>query len=53
MDLQQMPVIIALERVGGGTVVRFADGRCVFFSALLLGKMVDKGTLLDESASSW
>lgn len=53
MDLQQLPVIIALERVGGGAVVRFADGRCVFFSALLLGKMADEGTLLDERATSW
>lgn len=53
MELPQIPAIIALERVGGGAVVRFADGRCVFFPALLLGKMADKGTLLNESAISW
>lgn len=53
MDLQAAPVIMAVDRVGGGIVVKFADGRCLFFSALVLQELADKGISLDEQTMDW
>lgn len=53
MDALEEPLIVAVERVGGGAIVQFADGRCVFFPAQLLSTMAEQGEHLDESAVAW
>lgn len=53
VTVQAIPEIVAVDRLSGGIVVRFADGSCFFYSASLLYATAPKAELLHENAVAW
>ena len=53
MERKDSPEIVSVERLRDGVAVKFADGRCVFYSAGLLYATMDKAKLMDEAAVAW
>jgi hypothetical protein len=45
--------IAAVERHNDGIVVRFEDGRCVFYPASLLYESLPQAQEQDETQSDW
>jgi hypothetical protein len=52
MDLSDA-IIMATERLNDGVIVRFEGGRCVFYSASLLYKIIPQAEEQDESPPEW
>lgn len=46
-------IIMAVERLNDGVVVKFEDGRCVFYSASLLYKTIPQAEEQDENRPEW
>ncbi len=42
------PRIIYAERLGGGVIITFADGKCAVFSALLLHNTLSQADEVNE-----
>ena len=47
------PRLTAVERLNEGVVVKFSDGTCVFFTALLLHTFAQKAEPLNEEMIAW
>ncbi len=45
--------IIAAERLNDGLVIKFDDGKCAFYSALLLRATFAQARELDETRTDW
>jgi hypothetical protein len=46
-------IIMATERLNDGVIIRFEDGRCVFYSASLLYKTIPEAQEQDEDRPDW
>ena len=53
MDTSLDAVIVTAERLSDGLVVKFQDGRCAFYSAVLLSAIFADAEELDEAAVAW
>ncbi len=53
MTIAAQPNLISAERVDSGLVLKFADGRCAFYSAALLYAAIKQAKILDEEKVAW
>lgn len=53
METQSDARIVAAELLNDGLVVKFEDGSCVFYSALLLRETAAQAETLDETEVAW
>ena len=53
MDVSLTIAVIATELVIAGVVVQFADGRCGFYSAVLLSDCFVEAEKMDEEVLLW
>lgn len=53
MTIAAQPNLISAERVDSGLVLKFADGRCAFYSATLLYAAIKQAKALDEEKVVW
>ncbi len=47
------PGLVTAERVDTGLVIKFADGRCAFYSAAVLYAALSQAKALDEDKVVW
>lgn len=53
MNEAVVPAIVATERLKDGIVVRFSDGKCVFYSTVLLYRSIKQAEMKDETEVVW
>ena len=53
MNEAVVPAIVAAERLKDGIMVRFSDGKCVFYSTALLYRSINMAELHNETEVVW
>ena len=53
MDLLEARQIVNADRMSGGMIIKFDDGRCAFYSSALLYETLPKCEELNESDLIW
>ena len=53
MSWRKTPVLLAVERLNDGVIVRFDDGICVFFPTALLYTLSPQARAMDETETVW
>ena len=51
MDSYSLPRLVSVERLDGGAVIAFADGRVAYYSAFLLHAVIDQAELIEHDES--
>ena len=53
MEVSLMISIVIADRLNDGLVIKFQDGKCAFYSAILLYATFDRAEALDEKMTIW
>jgi len=53
MAVTETAQVVAAERLNGGLVIKFNDGKCAFYPASMLHAMFSQAEELDETHTAW